>query len=83
METMEKAITSAIIKLMRPLVRILLRNGIPFRTFAELAKQPARRQRQQPTAGNRGRGITCLFVVEGPRPVGLIHIHDCLRVGLG
>ncbi|MCV3270089.1 KpsF/GutQ family sugar-phosphate isomerase [Roseobacter sinensis] len=34
-------------------------------------------------AGNNGRGITCLFVVEGPRPVGLIHIHDCLRVGLG
>jgi hypothetical protein len=39
METMEKAISSAIIKLMRPLVRILLRNGIPFRTFAELAKR--------------------------------------------
>jgi arabinose-5-phosphate isomerase len=29
--------------------------------------------------------ITCLFVVEAPDqpPVGLIHIHDCLRVGLG
>ncbi|MGZ2255769.1 KpsF/GutQ family sugar-phosphate isomerase [Roseobacter sp. A03A-229] len=33
--------------------------------------------------GNKGRGITCLFVVDGPKPVGLIHIHDCLRVGLG
>jgi len=39
METMEKAISSAILKLMRPLVRILLRNGIPFMTFAELAKR--------------------------------------------
>ena len=39
METMEKAISSAILKLMRPLVRVLLRNGIPFRTFAELAKR--------------------------------------------
>ena len=39
METIEKAISSAIFKLMRPLVRILLRNGIPFRTFAELAKR--------------------------------------------
>ena len=32
------------------------------------------------------RKITCLFVVpkEGPAlPIGLIHIHDCLRVGLG
>ena len=29
--------------------------------------------------------ITCLFVVDKPggRPVGLLHIHDCLRVGLG
>lgn len=33
--------------------------------------------------GNNGRGITCLFVVEDHKPVGLIHIHDCLRVGLG
>ena len=39
METMEKAIASAILKLMRPLARILLRNGIPFMTFAELAKR--------------------------------------------
>lgn len=34
-------------------------------------------------AGNSGRGITCLFVIEDEKPVGLIHIHDCLRVGLG
>lgn len=39
METIEKAISSAILKLMKPLVRILLRNGIPFRTFSELAKR--------------------------------------------
>lgn len=30
---------------------------------------------------NTGRGITNLFVVEGKKPVGIIHIHDCLRVG--
>ncbi|MEL6550709.1 MAG: KpsF/GutQ family sugar-phosphate isomerase [Pseudomonadota bacterium] len=29
------------------------------------------------------RKITCLFVTEAERPVGLIHIHDCLRIGLG
>ncbi|MGB7242198.1 MAG: KpsF/GutQ family sugar-phosphate isomerase [Sulfitobacter sp.] len=32
------------------------------------------------------RKITCLFVVDptGPaKPLGIIHIHDCLRVGLG
>lgn len=34
-------------------------------------------------AGNSGRGITCLFAVEGEAPVGLIHIHDLLRVGAG
>ncbi|CUH51585.1 KpsF/GutQ family sugar-phosphate isomerase [Shimia marina] len=32
------------------------------------------------------RQITCLFVVDaeqGGKPVGLLHIHDCLRAGLG
>lgn len=33
--------------------------------------------------GKTGRKITCLFVMDGPRPIGLLHIHDCLRVGLG
>ncbi len=28
------------------------------------------------------RKITCLFVTEDDRPVGLIHIHDCLRAGV-
>jgi arabinose-5-phosphate isomerase len=27
------------------------------------------------------RRITSLFVIEAERPVGLLHIHDCLRVG--
>ncbi len=27
--------------------------------------------------------ITSLFVTDGSVPIGLIHIHDCLRVGLG
>ena len=26
--------------------------------------------------------IQALFVVEGGRPVGLLHIHDCLRAGI-
>jgi arabinose-5-phosphate isomerase len=26
--------------------------------------------------------ITCLFVVENERPVGIIHVHDCLRAGV-
>ena len=28
------------------------------------------------------RKITSLFVVEGGRPVGLVHMHDCLRAGV-
>jgi arabinose-5-phosphate isomerase len=28
------------------------------------------------------RNITSLFVVEDARPVGIIHIHDCLRAGI-
>lgn len=32
---------------------------------------------------NTGKGITQLFVVdEDNRPIGIIHIHDCLRVGV-
>ena len=31
---------------------------------------------------NTGRGITNLFVVDGKKPVGVIHIHDCLKAGV-
>ncbi len=31
---------------------------------------------------NTGKGITQLFVVEDGKPVGIIHIHDCLRIGV-
>lgn len=30
---------------------------------------------------NTGRGITNLFVVENEKPIGIIHIHDCLHIG--
>ncbi len=30
---------------------------------------------------NTGHGITNLFVVEDKKPIGVIHIHDCLRIG--
>jgi hypothetical protein len=33
-----KTVQAAILRLLRPLVRLLLRNGVPFRTFADLAK---------------------------------------------
>jgi len=28
------------------------------------------------------RSITSLFVVEGGRPLGIVHLHDCLRAGV-
>lgn len=28
------------------------------------------------------RSITTLFVVEGARPIGILHVHDCLRAGI-
>ena len=28
------------------------------------------------------RKITCLFAVKEGRPVGILHIHDCLRAGV-
>ncbi len=30
---------------------------------------------------NTGRGITNLFVIQNRKPIGIIHIHDCLRAG--
>ena len=35
----QQALSGAILKLLRPLVRLLLRNGVPFAGFAEMAKQ--------------------------------------------
>ena len=34
------------------------------------------------TMNNTGKGITNLFAVDGNKPLGLIHIHDCLRAGV-
>ncbi len=31
---------------------------------------------------NTGRGITNLFVVQDKKPIGVIHIHDCLKAGV-
>lgn len=31
---------------------------------------------------NTGKGITQLFVIDHNQPVGIIHLHDCLRVGV-
>ena len=30
---------------------------------------------------NTGKGITQLFVIENNKPIGIIHMHDCLRAG--
>ncbi len=38
-ESNQQALFAAVTKLLRPLTRILLRNGIPYRTFADLAKR--------------------------------------------
>ncbi len=39
MSSSHQALQKAVFRLLKPLVRILLRNGIPFKAFAELAKQ--------------------------------------------
>lgn len=31
---------------------------------------------------NTGKGITQLFVIQEDKPIGIIHIHDCLRAGV-
>ncbi len=37
---------------------------------------------EEAVAQMNARKITCLFVVEGERPLGILHIHDCLRAGV-
>lgn len=39
MAVLERSISSAVLKILRPLVRILLRNGLPYGAFADLAKK--------------------------------------------
>lgn len=34
------------------------------------------------TAANGGKGITSLFVAEDGKPVGILHVQDCLRAGV-
>lgn len=34
------------------------------------------------TMNNTGKGITQLFVLQDDKPVGIIHMHDCLRAGV-
>ncbi len=34
------------------------------------------------TMNTTGRGITQLFVLQDKKPIGIIHIHDCLRAGV-
>lgn len=31
---------------------------------------------------NTGKGITQLFVIDGQKPVGIVHMHDCLKAGV-
>ena len=41
---------------------------------------------EQAVAVMNERRITCLFVVDpagSPNAVGILHVHDCLRAGLG
>ncbi len=37
----------------------------------------------QALAAMNAHGITSLFVIEEDRPIGILHVHDCLRAGLG
>lgn len=34
------------------------------------------------TMNNTGKGITQLFVIQDNKPIGIIHLHDCLRAGV-
>ena len=47
-------------------------------------QEPALQATEEGAAIMNRKKITSLFVTEGSGPaLGLLHIHDCLRVGLG
>lgn len=61
--------------------------GLMKRTAAEvMTKNPIAITPNQLAAEALGimnsKSITCLFVVEAGKPVGILHIHDCLRAGV-
>ncbi len=61
--------------------------GLMHQTAAEvMTKNPVTITPNQLAAEALGimnsKSITCLFVVEDKKPVGILHIHDCLRAGV-
>jgi arabinose-5-phosphate isomerase len=57
------------------------------KTVREVMTRRPKTIRPQALAGEalglmNARAITSLFVVEGSRPIGIVHIHDCLREGV-
>ena len=61
--------------------------GLLDQTAAEVMTPSARAIRPQALAAEalgkmNANAITSLFVTEGAAPVGIIHIHDCLRAGI-
>ncbi len=64
-----------------------MEDGLLRQTVAEVMTRDPRAIRPQALAAEalaemNERKITSLFVVDGERPVGLVHVHDCLRVGV-
>jgi arabinose-5-phosphate isomerase len=62
--------------------------GIEMRTAAEVMTRSPKTARPDQLAAEAlalmtEKKITQLFVLDGPAPLGVIHIHDCLRAGLG
>ncbi len=57
----------------RPVADLMTRNPVTIRPQALAAEA---------VAILNGKAITSLFVLENQKPVGLIHIHDCLRAGV-
>lgn len=57
----------------RPVADLMTRNPVTIRPHALAAEA---------VAILNSKAITSLFVLENQKPVGLIHIHDCLRAGV-
>ena len=64
-----------------------LAEGLLHRTAGEIMSGEPKTIRAQALAAEamglmNSRAITCLFVMEDDRPIGLLHMHDCLRAAI-
>lgn len=76
-QNIHQALSSAVLKMLRPLVRILLRNGIPYGAFADLARRVyVKVAMEEFGIPNRKQTISRVSIITGLTRKEVRHIHE-------